>query len=282
MTSLLLCVASEDASALREVNDLLQADFISEKEISAPLYGSHWASIAKGLGEMDRSPFRNLLLPPCPKSYFNIILAGNWSTEDPTSDKAGKLSLAVFFPFDEKLRQTIETNIDFAQAGINVGQASHNCTKILTSTPKSWIFKTQFTLVAALGGLNAELLNASNKQLAPGALNLDSDNKPTLCVYNKALIHLLESNNGIKWFSCFQNEYPRIPCFIAHKVGSCYSQICKVAHNYLVNKIAQQGSAPAVSSRFATALGEYRNLIDALDTTISTGINVGTYDHLTS
>ena len=65
-------------------------------------------------------------------------------------------------------------------------------------------------------------------------------------------------------------------------MGSCNSQICKAARNFSVNKIAQQGSAPAVSSRFAKALGDYGNLIEALDTTISTGIDVGSYGHSTS
>ena len=91
--------------------------------------------------------------------------------------------------------------MDSAQVDIDVGQASHNRTKILTTIPRLWAFKTRFALVAALRGLNMELLIAFNTQAALDDLSLDSDDKPTLCVDNEALIHLLESKNGIKWLN---------------------------------------------------------------------------------
>ena len=87
---------------------------------------------------------------------------GNWSKDDPLSEKLGTLSLVAFSLLTEKLRQTIETNMDSAQANINVGQAAHNQIKTLTSIPKYWAFKDQFDLIITLCGLNAELLIASN------------------------------------------------------------------------------------------------------------------------
>ena len=160
--------------------------------------------------------------PPATPAKRPQDFAGGYSDDEDSPRQHTKI----------KLQQAIKINMDSAQVDIDVGQAAHNRTKILTNIPKSWAFKTRFDPVTALLGLNAALLIASNTQSAPDDLNLDNDNKPTLCVYNEALIHLLESNNGIKWFNCFRNEFPHIPCSIAHKVGSCYSHNCKSARNF--------------------------------------------------
>ena len=98
VTRLLLCVVKEDVLVLGEINDLLQAGFVLEKEIAAHMYSSHQEFMTEGLGEVDRNPFRNLVMPPCPKPCLNAILAGNWSTEDPTSKKQARWHLRRFLP----------------------------------------------------------------------------------------------------------------------------------------------------------------------------------------
>ena len=100
-------------------------------------------------------------------------------------EKALTIVLAAYFPLEEKLRQTIKANMDSTQEDIDVGQATHNQTKTLTSIPKSWAFQTRFQLVAVPCSLNAELLIASNAYTFLDEPGIDSANKPTLCIYNK-------------------------------------------------------------------------------------------------
>ena len=95
--------------------------------------------------------------------------------------------------------------------------------KLITAIPKSSTFKNCFQLVAALRSINAELLIVSNTHMSPDDPDLDSANKPTLCIYNVVLIQLLESNNIVRWIISFKAKHPHILCSLGHHVDGCYS-----------------------------------------------------------
>ena len=286
---LLLCTSDNTQTQLcddtlfvpGEVNEILKNGFHSKDEISTMMYDSHRDTMAKTLSEFDTSAYRRLTLPPMTKVMLNAMLEGKWSTTDPTEDKKGCISLATYYPMEAKERQSIEDNIETAQADIDVGQASHNRSKILTSLPKSWAFKTLWTFLSALRGLNAELLIASKQLEFNQNHEINNIDKPTLCLYNESLIVVLESSKCATWYSEFKQEYPHIAVSLAHKVGSCISKICKGAFDYTTNIAAQGGTMPDASSVFTQGLEDYAIFISKFTDMVNGG-DIGQFGFATS
>ena len=62
------------------------------------------------LMEVDTSAYCRLQLPTMTKMLLNAVLEGKWSKNDPTFDKKGCISLAAYYPIDDKERLPIEEN----------------------------------------------------------------------------------------------------------------------------------------------------------------------------
>jgi hypothetical protein len=264
-----------------KVNDLLEGGFRSKEDLTTQMYEGHRDAKVEILMEYDTSAYRNLNMPPMTKMFLTALLNGNWSLNDPTLDKKGYLSLASYFPLEENERLTIEENIETAQADIDVGQATHNRTKILTSLHKSWAFKNMWALVTALRAFNAELLIASKKCEIKKEGSLKSESKPLLCLYNESMISTMESSKGLLWYKSFKQEHSHLPVSIAHKLGSCIGRICNGAFDYRTNIAAQGGTMPAADSEFVGGMEDYEEFISTFQKLVNGG-SIGQFGNATT
>ena len=278
---LLLSTSKDGILSAGEVNDLLDGGFRSKEDLTTQMYEGHRETKVEVLMEFDTSAYRNLKMPPMTKMFLTALLNGNWSLNDPTLDKKGYLSLAAYFPLDESQRLCIEENIETAQADIDVGQATHNRTKILTTIHKSWAFKNLWGLATALRAFNAELLIASKNCVIKKDVDMASGSKPLICLYNEAVISTMESNKGLLWYKSFKQDHDHLPVSLAHKIGSCIARICSGAFDYRTNVAAQEGTMPAADSEFVAGFEDYEEFIQVFQKMINGG-SIGQFGNATT